>query len=117
MRELDYATLDPAIREAVRALNSVGFCTTDSGDGGKVDTMGCAVPFANITLVTNDGELLTETDRVARMIRLRGLNLVPFGQGEDEDAKAVSIQASYDPSDGSCVILLTGPGLLNWGAT
>ena len=45
---LDYNTLDPGIREVVRGLVSLGYDTTDSGDGVSKADMGCALPFRHV---------------------------------------------------------------------
>jgi hypothetical protein len=100
--------LDPGIRRTVEWLNSHGFCTVDSGDGqAKYDDAGnpqdsCARPEPNVSiLVTQPTMLLPEADRLARIMRSIGI-------GGRIDEGGISVQASYDPFDQSCVIDVVG---------
>ena len=61
------ATLDPGIRDVVVKLREQGFETTDSGDGSKADTMGCAWPFPMAVAVVERDHLLAEADRMAAL--------------------------------------------------
>ena len=94
-------TLDPGITEVVAFLRRHGFRTTDSGDGhSKGDTMDCALDVPNVAMVCDPGTLLAEADRLRAALEATGVALAA------EDAP--SIQASYDPVDGSAVLLLLG---------
>jgi len=61
MTEINYDELDPGIRDIVRILNNLGYQTTDSGDGSKYPEMGCAMPYRNVALVIEAGELIHES--------------------------------------------------------
>ena len=51
IRDCDYATLDPGIRDVVRELHRSGYDTTDSGDGvTKILDMECALPYRNVAV-------------------------------------------------------------------
>ena len=94
-------TLDPGIVEVVAFLRRHGFRTTDSGDGrSKGDTMDCALDVPNVAMVCEPGTLLAEADRLRATLEAAGVALTT--------ENAPSIQASYDPVDGSAVVLLLG---------
>ena len=46
--QIDYDTLDPGIRDVVRAINEWGWKTCDSGDGSKAGTMECALDHPHV---------------------------------------------------------------------
>lgn len=87
---MNYDALDPGIRDVVRRLNDAGFTTTDSGDGVSKQGMECAIDVPNVACRTTTATMFTDADRLATVL-------------DSEWA----IQASYDPRDGSCVLLAT----------
>jgi hypothetical protein len=98
MDDLDYETLDPGIRKVVRWLRENGFHTTDSGDGVTKRDMACAFDMPNVAMTTESKyELFDEADRLWRMLKRR----LPERMHVE-----IHIEASYDPMDESCVILL-----------
>lgn len=122
VEDIDYTELDPGIRETVRFLRSHGFDTTDSGDGKfKFSQQGedcCALPFANVAIVISDPITLTaHADRLSYVLEQAGIIVQPIGYREadayslDEpppwDVKeAVEIEASYDPANGSAILMV-----------
>jgi hypothetical protein len=99
--------LDPGIRLVVEWLNAHGFTTTDSGDGAtKAEAIaeGEAMPFPHVAIRATGHSLISETWRLIHLLAGEKLHLVPFGT---DDTKP-SIQSTYDPGDGSAIILLTG---------
>lgn len=97
------APIAPNIRRVVKMLRSGGFETTDSGDGvtNVAAGMECAVDFPMVA-IKPAGALEIEATRLLVFLREHGLVIEP--QGHD----APCIQASFDPVDGSAVILLIG---------
>lgn len=93
------AALDPGIRRTVTWLRSLGFETTDSGDGAsKVGEMECAVDFPHVHMLgTTFGGLIDTAKRLREACRSANL---PIESG--------TIQATYDPFDGSAVVSLYG---------
>ncbi len=57
MNEPPWAEIDPGIVDAVSALYDAGISTTDSGDGSKAATMGCAVDFPMLVADMGRGAL------------------------------------------------------------
>ncbi len=106
--DLDLSTLDPGIRDTVRRLRDAGFHTTDSGDGvtklSGPDAMECAIAVPNVVIVCDEWDLRKEARRLMGFLADAGIAIVPL----QPDGSGVSIQASYDPADGSAVIMLTG---------
>lgn len=88
---IDYNQLDPGIRETVKWLNSIGFRTTDSGDGVSKSDMECAMCIPNVAIETTKSSLIDDTDY---------LDFLLLGSDTHQ------IQASYDPRDGTAIILL-----------
>lgn len=92
--------LDPGIRRVVFFLRSAGFTTTDSGDGeSKADAIaeGDALDYPHVAIVTRSHCLLAESDRVLAAFKSIGIDVGP-----------AQVQGTYDPTDGSAVILVTG---------
>jgi hypothetical protein len=94
--DFDYEQLDPGIRKVVRWMRENGFETTDSGDGETKTDMDCAFDMPNVAVHCTRADLFIEADRLADMIRTH----LPRVYQE------VHIEASYDPMDRSCVLLL-----------
>lgn len=103
MNDFNYAELDPGIQQTVKWLHQNGFRTTDSGDGKtKTATMECALDTPNVAMVTSKVYLVSEADRLHRLLEEHKIPIDFSGMSQ------VNIQASYDPSDNTSVILLTG---------
>jgi hypothetical protein len=113
--KMDYDELDPGIRETVRLLRSNGFETVDSGDGrtkfmqaaaeGK-EPDECALPFPNVAIKCDPDDLVKEADRLKELIETLGIPLEGVGPEISDNDAPVEIQASYDPVDGSSIILV-----------
>ncbi len=101
---IDYSLLDPGIRRLVRWLRSRGYETTDSGDGSKVTTMDCALAIPNVFIATTASRLTADAD--ALLADLATIGVVLGAMSEEEVQPA--IQATYDPSDGTAVLMLFG---------
>lgn len=87
-----YDELDPGIRETVRWLFERGFDPTDSGDGSKAATMGCAESEPNVYMLVKDPhQLIHETDRLGRLLTSRGI----VGR----------VQGSYAPGEPAIIAL------------
>lgn len=112
--EVPYQELDPGIRQVVRWLNDNGFRTTDSGDGKTKYVEGeepcCALPFPNVALKTTPKDLVTDCDRLADLLRGRGIEVRSMGWDGPEEEGLVNFQGFYDPSASTtdAYILLTG---------
>ncbi len=92
--------LDPGIRKTVEWLNECGFETTDSGDGVSKVGMECALDVPNVFMEVTPDSMVEEARRLHALLQDRG---VDFGQYAD-----ASIQASFDPVDGSSILELYG---------
>jgi hypothetical protein len=105
------ADLDPGIRRTVRWLQAEGFRTTDSGDGVTKfqggDPMEGACDFPHVVCVVSSDLIASEADRLADLVRGRGVEVAPNGRREEGEAE---ISASYDPADGSCLLILNYVG-------
>ncbi len=103
--DLDYSTLTPGIRRTVALLRSLGFRTTDSGDGVTNVQAGMegAMTRPNVYIRVRPERLIAECLRLRYALRSRR---VPVDvQGPDD---APCIQGMYDPCDDSAGILLMG---------
>lgn len=80
-------------------LNGIGFKTVDSGDGSNFENgMECAVPYPMLAIqIESFDKLKGEADRLKYSLEWAGVDF-------NGDAQ---IQASYDPEDGTCIILVT----------
>jgi hypothetical protein len=103
---LNYDEIDPGIRETVRWLRSLGFDTTDSGDGkSKPRDPGEVLDFPHVFMVVKRPRWLVDEANVLRMLlHERGIPI----QQQGPDASTPSIQANYDPGNGSATLMLMG---------
>jgi len=86
--------LSPGVKDAVLFLNKLEFETCDSGDGSNYSNgMECAMPFPNIIIQSTKADLFSESDRLAILFKRKGIT-------------NITIEASYDPVDGSALIML-----------
>lgn len=94
--DLDYNQLDMGIRKVVRWLREQGFETTDSGDGESKSDGARVFDMPHVAIRCTRKDLITEADRLEDLIltHLRGIY------------EEIHIEATYDPSDRSCVLLL-----------
>jgi len=96
--------LDPDIKDLVEFIDLHCFVTVDSGDGhSKFEGKGAyddpdALRTPHVIIRSTRETMLDEADRLLRLL---------LGHGAP-GAKFWQIEASYDPADGSCLILLTG---------
>jgi hypothetical protein len=105
---IDLQALDPGIRETVRRLREAGFDTSDSGDGRSKPADPVEVlDFPHVAIRASASSLIGEAERLRFFLSDAGLTVEPFGM-EPEPEKRIGIQASYDPSNGSAIVLLTG---------
>ena len=99
MDMIDYDDLCPGIRTAVRWLHSLGYETTDSGDGSHFfDGMEGAMPEPMVAIqfpATTD--LIDQANRLARRLIHAGVS-------------DVRVDASYSPGE-SAIVVLSGDGL------
>jgi hypothetical protein len=106
MADLDLDTLDPGIRRTVAWLRSLGFDTTDSGDGVAKPTGGdeCAEATPHVYMRIEYRMLFSSVERLMGNVEhVLGVKVVPHGH-----EGGVWLQATYDPGDGSTVMSLHG---------
>ena len=99
---LDYDQLDPGIRKTVRWLRSLGYETTDSGDGRSKDlsdTDNLDVPHVAIAL-PDQCKPAPFGDRIWREIQMF------FDDGEAPDA--VHVEVSYSARDQRWIVMVYG---------
>jgi hypothetical protein len=61
---LNYAALDPGIRDIVRLLREVGFKTTDSGDGVSKPPVGRVFSFPHVVAAVETDAMVREAERM-----------------------------------------------------
>ncbi|HEU4727721.1 MAG TPA: hypothetical protein VFT22_07525 [Kofleriaceae bacterium] len=92
--------LDDGIRETVRWLWSLGFQTTDSGDGrrqGAKAEMAEALDVPHVFMVCAPEDMIADADRLGREVIARGVT-----------GETLSLEATYFPLGGIGVIQLIG---------
>jgi len=94
---LDYALLDPGIKETVRFLRQLGFRTTDSGDGVTKPSEGDtgALTFPHVFMMVEPKKAHQEADRLKWVLDKHGLL---FGE--------VLIEATYLPIDKLAILMV-----------
>lgn len=107
--DLNYDDLDPNIRETVRWLRGMNFDTCDSGDGVSkgLPPENCEcdyLPFPHVVIRVTKQQLALDADTLARLLEAHhGIKLEPQ---TDEGGDEPNLQASYDPADGTAVLVL-----------
>jgi hypothetical protein len=87
--------LNPGIVKMVELINSMGFRTTDSGDGETHDHE-CDRDVGYVVVVLRADQKLHESaDTIARKLMERGVKLATPGSAE-----GTLIHSSYSPNDG-----------------
>jgi hypothetical protein len=107
-RDIDWGDIDPGIRDVVRFVRSLGFDTTDSGDGVSKGEGGA--PWPHAFAVVPKGMLTTEADRLYRACVGAGLGDVVRANAHstEECNDHAYVYTSYDPVDGVAVVGLVG---------
>lgn len=107
----DNEDLNPGIRRTVAWLRAKGFRTTDSGDG-VTHSFECDRDEAYCSIAVEPARLVSEAARLCLLLEDAGVAVHPMGP-----EALVTIQATYDPADGSAFIDLVGldDGLLPVG--
>lgn len=97
---MDPNELSPGIRDLVIWLNSMGFQTTDSGDGTNFrEGMECAVPYPMVAMRTSARHMVQDARRLRAAL---------MGRSVDLNRKGIAIEASYSPIDDVAILVLTG---------
>lgn len=99
--------INPGIRKTVAWLQSLGYETTDSGDGiTNVEAkMEGVLAFAHVMIKVDPDNLIYFAGVLANEIEQNlGLKVVPISN----DWQDICIQATYDPADNSAMIMLSG---------
>ncbi len=99
MDTLNPALLTPGIRKTVLWLRSLGFDTTDSGDGvTNVEAeMEGAIDIAHVHIQTTPLKMVSVARNLQDAVEAKGIKL-----------EAGMIQATYDPVDHSAIVSLYG---------
>lgn len=104
MEGFDYDEICDGIVGFVKLLHDEGLETTDSGDGSLFgDGMECAFEEPMVAISIDSTRLIWYTRKVNDLINRYGLE--------------ATVEGSFNPADGSgsdAVILVYGPGLLNF---
>ena len=95
------AALDPGIRRLVTLLRANGFNTTDSGDGSKTTTMGCAPDGPMVATVTRGTALVTDAHAVHDLLERHT-------KPATLTRKDVSIEGSYCTVDNMALVVVIG---------
>jgi hypothetical protein len=95
VKPLDLDTLNPGIRKTVAWLRSLGFETTDSGDG-RTHEHACDRDEPYVVIRVEPEQLVEQARALDFFIRNRGIGVSPVGEG------APCLQASFDPVNDSC---------------
>ena len=90
--EIDGASLDPCIRHTVLYLRSLGFDTTDSGDGLSKRGMEGCLDYPHVAIVTTPRKMFRES------FRLKAALGEPW-----------QVEASFSPNDGKCILFASKP--------
>lgn len=99
--------LDPGIRSTVMALVEAGFNTADSGDGvTKFQEGGWSeldlIDKPHVMIMSTRDQLIEECDRLSKFLFSKGIEVNPLNYDEN----APSIQATYDPTNQSAIIVM-----------
>lgn len=104
MTDFDYSSLAPGIREVVRWVHTLGFATSDSGDGktNQAAGMDCAVDWTEPMVAI---EAPSAAEGIASSERLWAAICALAGGDPPPRAR---VETSYSPTDGVAIVLLLG---------
>lgn len=88
-----YDEIDAGVRDVVQLVYEAGFEPCDSGDGSKVGTMGCALPFKHVFCVVDPADMLAEAGRLQVLLDDSPLQ------------RWWKVEASYSAKDGRAFLL------------
>ena len=111
MNYVNVEELDPGIRKTVLWLRSLGYETTDSGDGKTKPTGGdeCALTFPHVVIRVRPYQLQPVADGLMEMLRFHhGVEVTPMTPEASASAPTPTIEASYNPADGIAIVMLYG---------
>lgn len=99
LEPLDYASLNPGIREVVSLLRQHGYDTTDSGDGITNIAAGMegAIPAPHVHCVIDPASFMHAANKIVALLLLNGVEVQPG-----------MVQVVYDPMDGVCTVSVYG---------
>lgn len=106
--DFDPEELDPGVRRLVLWLRGLGFDTTDSGDGRTKLAAGfdegSALPYPHVAICVEPENLVRDADRLADLLQEE--HGIEVGPTPPEPPDPPRIEASYDPSTGTAMLLL-----------
>jgi hypothetical protein len=99
LERIDYASLNPGIREVVSLLREHGFDTTDSGDGvtNIAADMEGAIPVPHVHCMVSVDRIVLEALRMMQVLIDNGVEPFPG-----------CVQAMYSPVDGIASVSVFG---------
>ena len=105
-RTLDQKTINSLkekVRDLVIWLNQEGFHTIDSGDGSDyLRGMEGAIEEPMVAISVEPHLLISKSNRLVMLLQEMGISISPIGT-----EFSPTIEASYDPTNGLAVIILT----------
>lgn len=91
----------PGIRQTVLWLQSLGYETTDSGDGYSNEGMEGALDFPHVVIHLDlPANLIAEADRLMEILAAKGIDFTPV------DMDSPYVEASYQPAKPSAMLFL-----------
>ena len=96
------AACDPGIRDVVQALRSLGFDTTDSGDGSKAAWMECALDYQHVVFVGRHGREIEWAECLRALDLLAKIREGEEWQVELSSAMSVSEREAGKRANGTC---------------
>lgn len=93
--------LNPGIVKTVEWLRNHGFETCDSGDGQTHDYE-CDLPVPYVHMMVDPSKLVSETDRLVKLLSEQGVKLEPMNQ----EGTTPTVDGGYSPLSGLASISL-----------
>ncbi len=127
---IDYALIDPGIRETVRRLRDAGFNTSDSGDGQSKFMVMCecerdldeacehmpdgdTLRIPHVHMTCDPVDLVQQARHLMCILHVAGIKAEPMSP----DGTSVSIEASYNPASPVAILSLFGVNDKTWEAS
>mgnify|MGYP001563393018 CR=1 FL=1 len=107
MAPYDPATIQPTMIKTVTWLRSLGFNTTDSGDGVINVGLGMegALPMPHVFMVVAKDSMFHDADSLWTIVKLRFAAHI----------SGIGVECSYSPEDQKCILALYGVTDLMFG--
>lgn len=106
MSNFDPNDLDPGIRRTVLWLGSLGYQTSDSGDGRSKPKRQRVLDIPHVVITVLARNLLDETDALIQAVAELGIPEVPWDQDTEDAPNNPMVEGSYSGGNTALITVI-----------